>query len=102
MTRESEYVIPAVKPWGATPGLDLLPTAPAWTVDALCAQTDPEVFFPEKSGTTKPAKRICDGCPVRQQCLDYALDNEEPFGIWGGLSVRERRALIRARREAAA
>lgn len=102
MTRESEYVIPAVKPWGATPGLDLLPTAPPWTVDALCAQTDPEAFFPDKGGSSRDAKRICGDCPVRQECLEYALENDEFFGIWGGLSQRERRALIRARRKAAA
>jgi WhiB family redox-sensing transcriptional regulator len=66
---------------------------PAWTVGALCAQTDPEAFFPEKGGTTRFAKRICAGCPVRVQCLDYAMETRERFGVWGGLSERERRAL---------
>jgi WhiB family transcriptional regulator, redox-sensing transcriptional regulator len=65
----------------------------AWQSDALCAQTDPEAFFPEKGGSTRDAKRICDSCEVRQQCLDYALENDERFGIWGGLSERERRKL---------
>lgn len=65
----------------------------AWQADALCAQTDPEAFFPEKGGSTRDAKRICDACEVRQQCLDYALENDERFGIWGGLSERERRKL---------
>lgn len=97
-----EFVIPAVKPWGGTPGLDLLPSAPAWTGDALCAQVATEMFFPEKGGSTKDAKRICGDCPVREACLEYALENGERFGIWGGLSERERRALIRARRKAAA
>ena len=62
---------------------------------ALCAQTDPEAFFPEKGGSTREAKRICLGCEVRDACLDYALANDERFGIWGGLSERERRRLKR-------
>ncbi|QEO13514.1 WhiB family transcriptional regulator [Agromyces intestinalis] len=65
----------------------------AWQSDALCAQTDPEAFFPEKGGSTRDAKRICTGCEVRAQCLEYALSNDERFGIWGGLSERERRKL---------
>ena len=64
-----------------------------WQERALCAQTDPEAFFPEKGGSTTEAKRICLGCEVRAQCLDYALSNHERFGIWGGLSERERRLL---------
>ena len=67
----------------------------AWQADALCAQTDPEAFFPEKGGSTREAKRICEGCEVRSQCLEYALANDERFGIWGGLSERERRKLRR-------
>ena len=67
----------------------------AWQADALCAQTDPEAFFPEKGGSTREAKRICEGCEVRSECLDYALANDERFGIWGGLSERERRKLRR-------
>jgi WhiB family redox-sensing transcriptional regulator len=69
----------------------------AWQTDALCAQTDPEAFFPEKGGSTRDAKRICTTCEVKAQCLDYALQNDERFGIWGGLSERERRRLRRAR-----
>lgn len=67
----------------------------AWQSDALCAQTDPEAFFPEKGGSTREAKRICEGCEVRSECLEYALANDERFGIWGGLSERERRKLRR-------
>ena len=69
----------------------------SWQTDALCAQTDPEAFFPEKGGSTRDAKRICTTCEVKAQCLDYALQNDERFGIWGGLSERERRRLRRAR-----
>jgi WhiB family redox-sensing transcriptional regulator len=67
--------------------------APAWQSDALCAQTDPEAFFPEKGGSTRDAKKICASCEVRAPCLEYALQNDERFGIWGGLSERERRKL---------
>jgi WhiB family redox-sensing transcriptional regulator len=66
-----------------------------WQERALCAQTDPEAFFPEKGGSTREAKRICQGCEVRDRCLEYALANDERFGIWGGLSERERRRLKR-------
>jgi WhiB family redox-sensing transcriptional regulator len=65
----------------------------AWQGDALCAQTDPEAFFPEKGGSTREAKKICTTCEVKAQCLEYALQNDERFGIWGGLSERERRKL---------
>ena len=67
----------------------------AWQADALCAQTDPEAFFPEKGGSTRDAKKICSGCEVKAECLEYALNNDERFGIWGGLSERERRRLRR-------
>ena len=67
----------------------------AWQDQALCAQTDPEAFFPEKGGSTREAKRICVGCEVKQECLEYALMQDERFGIWGGLSERERRRLKR-------
>jgi WhiB family transcriptional regulator, redox-sensing transcriptional regulator len=67
----------------------------SWQERALCAQTDPESFFPEKGGSTREAKRICVGCEVRAECLEYALAHDERFGIWGGLSERERRRLKR-------
>ena len=80
--------------------LDRVDVAPAitddqWQERALCAQTDPEAFFPEKGGSTREAKRICLGCEVRDACLEYALAHDERFGIWGGLSERERRRLKR-------
>ena len=68
----------------------------AWQADALCAQTDPEAFFPEKGGSTREAKRVCQSCTVKTECLEYALAHDERFGIWGGLSERERRKLKRA------
>jgi WhiB family redox-sensing transcriptional regulator len=72
-----------------------LPEEASWQERSLCAQTDPEAFFPEKGGSTREAKKICTGCEVRSECLEYALQNDERFGIWGGLSERERRRLKR-------
>jgi WhiB family transcriptional regulator, redox-sensing transcriptional regulator len=66
-----------------------------WQERALCAQTDPEAFFPEKGGSTREAKKVCRACEVRAECLEYALQHDERFGIWGGLSERERRKLKR-------
>ena len=80
---------PAGSPW-----TDLSPAGDAsWRLEALCAETDPEAFFPEKGGSTRDAKRVCSGCTVRAECLEFALANDERFGIWGGLSERERRRL---------
>lgn len=69
-----------------------------WRGDALCAQTDPEAFFPDKGGSTRDAKRICAQCAVRQKCLEWAVDHDERFGIWGGMSERERRRYKKERR----
>jgi WhiB family redox-sensing transcriptional regulator len=68
----------------------------AWRDQALCAQTDPESFFPEKGCSSREAKKVCVECVVKAECLQYALDHDERFGIWGGLSERERRRLRRA------
>lgn len=74
-----------------------LPTPPAWHIDTPCSQADPECFFPEKGESTANAKRICAGCDVREQCLEWALENRERFGVFGGLSERERRPLLEQR-----
>lgn len=73
-------------------------TAGRWQDRALCAQVDNEIFFPEKGGSTRAAKEVCMRCDVRQQCLDWALDHGERFGIWGGKSGRERHKLEREHR----
>nr|WP_148224286.1 WhiB family transcriptional regulator [Tropheryma whipplei] len=70
-----------------------------WRARALCAQADPESFFPEKGGSTREAKKVCSSCAVRSECLEYALENDERYGIWGGTSERERR-ILRQRRAA--
>ncbi|MBA2577691.1 MAG: WhiB family transcriptional regulator [Euzebyaceae bacterium] len=66
-----------------------------WAKQAKCLQAEPDTFFPEKGGSTREAKRICALCEVRAECLEYALENDEHFGIWGGMSERERRRLKR-------
>lgn len=74
---------------------DLLGTTPEWQERALCSQTDPEMFFPEKGGSPQSAKRICARCDVKAECLEYALSFEVRFGIWGGLTERERRRILK-------
>ncbi len=68
-----------------------------WMLEARCLDADPEAFFPEKGGSTREAKRICGICPVQEECLEYALERDQRFGIWGGMSERERRRFKRRR-----
>jgi len=68
---------------------------PAWTTDALCAQVDPDLFYPESGAPNRDAKRVCAGCEVRAECLAYALAHRERFGVWGGTTERERRRMRR-------
>jgi WhiB family transcriptional regulator, redox-sensing transcriptional regulator len=71
-----------------------------WFEEAACTQSDPDAWYPSKGAAWREAKRICVGCPVRAPCLKYALDTNQKDGIWGGLSVNERRKLKRrAKRE---
>ncbi len=71
-----------------------------WQENANCLGVDPDLFFPERGASTKEAKSVCGSCEVRPECLEYALANGEKFGIWGGLSERERRRLRRERARA--
>lgn len=64
-----------------------------WQSKARCLEVDPEIFFPERGGSSKAARAVCTQCPVAMECLRYALANREQFGIWGGTSERERRKL---------
>jgi WhiB family transcriptional regulator, redox-sensing transcriptional regulator len=81
--------LPTPKPFIAAP----------WRADAACASSDPTVFYVERGCSSRAARRICENCPVRAECLEYALQNNEQFGIWGGMSERQRRELRRQRRE---
>lgn len=68
-----------------------------WMQQAHCLDSDAEIFYPEKTGPSaaRAAKRICEGCPVKDRCLAHALEKRERYGIWGGKSVRERQALAK-------
>lgn len=66
-----------------------------WRAGALCAQTDPEVFFPDEGGSAREARAVCARCPVTAECLQWALEHDERFGIWGGATGRERMELRR-------
>ncbi|MEU8760515.1 WhiB family transcriptional regulator [Streptomyces sp. NPDC048659] len=84
---------------------DTMPFAPttlvgadlSWQEDALCAQAGPEFFFPAPGSSTREAKQLCGACPGRAACLEYALTHDERFGVWGGLSEKERISLKRRR-----
>src|ERR1700712_4763342 len=78
------------------PGQD--PNAGAWRFDAACADYDPDLFFPIGSSgpalrQTARAKAVCSGCPVRQECLEWAQSTHQTHGVWGGLDEHEREAL---------
>lgn len=75
------------------------PGSTGWQERSLCVQTDPDAFFPDKGVPARAAKAVCGRCPVRAECLDAALERDEMFGIWGGLSRAERAALKRRRTE---
>lgn len=74
------------------------PFVPTWRDIALCRQIPGDLWFPEKGDSAKAAKQVCAACPVRQACLDYAMRHDERFGIYGGLTERERKALRRQAR----
>ncbi|MGC8464599.1 MAG: WhiB family transcriptional regulator [Acidimicrobiales bacterium] len=70
--------------------------AETWQERAKCKGASASVFYPLRGVPTASARALCKDCPVKPDCLSYALEHEEEFGIWGGLSERERRKLIRA------
>lgn len=76
------------------PHPDFLEVDLTWMTDALCAEVDADLFFPEMGGSTREAKAVCAECLVRAECLDYALETGQRFGVWGGMSERERRRLL--------
>jgi WhiB family redox-sensing transcriptional regulator len=74
-----------------------------WRAKAACNGLDPTIFYPqsEDDSDAEQAKSVCDQCPVRHDCLEYALGFREKEGVWGGATERERRRIIRQRRRAA-
>ncbi len=73
----------------------------AWQDLANCRGADPDLFFPERGASTRTAKGICRECSVMNECLEFAIVSSEKFGIWGGMSERERRKIRRQRAVAA-
>lgn len=88
-----------VTPFRTSPVPLPLVERPAWFDDARCRGVDPELFFPTKTGPDSgwEAKKVCAGCPVRELCLEMALERGEKYGVWGGLSERQRRRIRRSR-----
>lgn len=78
-----------------TATMNLLIDRPAWMADALCAETDPDAFFPDAGGSVATAKAVCARCLVQRECLNFALANDERFGVWGGASVQDRQTMRR-------
>lgn len=71
-----------------------------WTDSANCKDMDKSMFFPSTVGGIKLAKRVCSTCPVSAECLQYAVDNELTYGVWGGLGETDREKLARDARRA--
>lgn len=72
-----------------------------WRQHAACRGLDPEIFYPATDEDADEAKAVCDQCPVRGLCLEHALARRERDGVWGGMTERERRRIIRQRRKSA-
>lgn len=70
----------------------------AWMAEASCRSLSPETFFPSDGAGVETARRICDDCPVKRPCLDYALIHRIDHGVWGGVSERGRRRISRRMR----
>ena len=73
----------------------------SWRQRGSCQGLDSEIFYPVAEDDSERAKEICEGCPVREACLEHALANREQDGIWGGATAKERRRMIRQRRKTA-
>ena len=72
-----------------------------WRDDAACTGLDTSMFFPASDAEAGPAKAVCASCPVRDQCLEWAMATRQEDGVWGGMTDNERRRLRRRRRDAA-
>ena len=94
MTKPKQAPEQSERPKGAAPEV-----AYSWQTEASCRGVDAEIFFPATEDEAVPAKAICDTCPVRLACLAFALERNEKFGVWGGLTEKERARLSPAARE---
>lgn len=66
-----------------------------WVTDSACIGFEVKIFFPGADGDARPALRICENCPVRAECLEYALESRQRYGVWGGTTERQRRRILR-------
>jgi WhiB family redox-sensing transcriptional regulator len=80
----------------ANPLTDLF-DRPAWHLRAACLGVDPELFYPERGGNSVEPKKVCRGCPVREPCLEFAVTNNERYGIWGGVAARRYNEALRVK-----
>jgi WhiB family redox-sensing transcriptional regulator len=97
--RNVYVLVSAVALWSAHGGYDTAADQRDWVDSAVCAQTDPDMFYPEGKGFTgAKAQAVCRTCPVMIQCLDWALEHDERFGVWGGMTGDERAQLRKAKR----
>jgi WhiB family redox-sensing transcriptional regulator len=106
MTARQRHAVRGTPPWGGATSpleafVDLLKTL-EWQNDAACRDVGGDAWYPEERMRAPIAKSICEGCPVRTQCLEDALERHDQHGIWGGYSVEERREMQRQRAEVAA
>ena len=73
------------------PSLRGIVTSPEWMANALCRRSDPDLFYPGTGHSSQEGRAVCARCPVRTECLAYAIEHREYYGVWGGLSERQRR-----------
>jgi WhiB family redox-sensing transcriptional regulator len=66
-----------------------------WVLDSACRGLDSAMFFPGQDGDAEPALLVCSGCAVRDECLDFAVETRQRYGIWGGTTERQRRRIMR-------
>jgi WhiB family redox-sensing transcriptional regulator len=76
-------------------------TNQTWRQHAACRGVEPDIFYPATDEEAEVAKAVCEVCPVRQPCLEYALSSRERDGVWGGATEKERRRILRQRRKSA-
>ena len=74
--------------------LDTDPSPRDWIGGAVCAQTDPDIFFPNRGQSTAAATLVCQACPVKTACAQWAADAGERYGVWGGINTRARDSVI--------
>jgi len=66
-----------------------------WSALAACRGFDSAIFFPGQDGNADPALEVCDSCSVKDDCLEYAMETRQRYGVWGGTTERQRRRILR-------